>query len=341
MLLIDGINEGPSPKFWTRELSVVIGQVQRFSRVALIVSVRDTFLEACVRADAKEQLVDVVHEGFAYDILEAQRAFFRNFGIREPAVPLLLHEFANPLFLTLFCKGIVAQGLTEVPRGLSGLTAIFNFFIDAQNKKISADLDVDPTERLVHRALDELAAALTTLHPNFIDRAQAKSIVDRVHSAPEFSRSLFVALEREGLVSSMSFGEVSYVRFTYERMADHARARRLLAEIGEEAADPERLAVRVRELLAEERGGFGSAGLAEALSVQVPEQHGRELLQLLPVPYARSHVEALLRALPWRKPESISDATASAVLRNLERDVGMRSEIIDCLLNCALISSRK
>jgi hypothetical protein len=337
LVLIDGINEGPSTKYWQRELSVLINQVRRYPRVALVVSVRDTFLDACVREDAKKQFIEVVHKGFAYDILEAQRIFFKNFDIREPSVPLLLPEFANPLFLTLFCKGIVAAGLCEVPRGLSGLTAIFNFFVDAQNLKISEELDVDPAEHLVHRALDALAEALTPQRPNTLDRTEAKAIVDGVHSSSQFSRSLFGALEREGLISTMRFGDTSYVRFTYERMADHARARRLLEQIAEDATELEYLAARIGGLLAEAGEGFGSTGLFEALSMQVPERYGHELLKLLAGPCYRWQVEALLRALPWRQPESVSEVTAAYVFGLLEQAADLREEVVECLLSCALV----
>ena len=279
LLLIDAINEGPDPKFWQRELAAIIGQVKRFPRVALVVSVRDAFLGACVREDARDQLVLVVHKAFAYDILEAQRAFFRNFGIREPPVPLLRSEFANPLFLTLFCKGIKTGACPRFHAG-SRHVAIFDFFVDTQNEKISGDLDVDPEERIVHRALEALTSALSADYSNTIDRAQAKALVDTVHPTTGFSRSLFGALEHEGLISKVRYGDSTSVRFTYERMADHARARGLLADIPQDVAADD-LGTRLSEVLARASGMFGSANLFEALCLQVPERHGRELLDLL------------------------------------------------------------
>jgi hypothetical protein len=337
LLLIDAINEGPGPKFWMRELSVIVAQVQRFPRVALVVSVRDTFLTALVRPDAKKQFVEVVHEGFSYDIVEAQRAFFQNFRIREPSVPLLLPEFANPLFLMLFCTGIVAEGLSEVPRGLSGLSAIFTFFVDAQNRKISVDLDVDPDSRIVHRALEALAGALTPQRPNAIGREEAKEIVDRIHSSPLFSRSLLGALEREGLLSAVQWGTDSYVRFTYERIADHARGRLLLAGIDKGVA-LEDLTARIRELVADLRDRFRSEGLFEALSIQVPERYGHELIQLLSKPIMYWEVEALLRTLPWRQPQSVPQETKTFVLRLLDQGVQLRESVFECFLSCALIA---
>jgi len=338
LILIDGINEGPHPAYWQRELSIVINQIKRYPRVGLVVSVRDTFLAACVRDDARAQMLEIVHEGFAYDIIEAQRAFFRNFGIREPAVPLLLPEFANPLFLTLFCKGIIAADLAEVPRGLSGLTAIFQFFVDAQNRKISAELDVDVNDRLVHRALDALASILTPQRPNTLDRAEAKAIVEGVYASPQFSRSLFGALEREGLISTMRYGDASYIRFTYERMADHARARNLLDEVENEfQGDRDRMGARIAEALAGAGGVFRSEGLFEALSLQVPERYGREILALLPQPHYYWQLKALLRALPWRRPDSVGPTVTSAVFQWLETEPDLRPDVVDCLLSCALV----
>ena len=51
------------------------------------------------------------HPGFAGREVEATHKYFEHYGLREPRIPLLLPEFAIPLFLLTYCEGLQGEGL--------------------------------------------------------------------------------------------------------------------------------------------------------------------------------------------------------------------------------------
>ncbi len=60
----------------------------------------------------------------------------------------------NPLFLKLFCSSLHDAGHTEVPKGLQGITSVFNFYVDTLNEKLSKDGEVyDPKAKIVQQAM--------------------------------------------------------------------------------------------------------------------------------------------------------------------------------------------
>jgi len=79
----------------------------------------------------------LTHSGFSEVEYEASKLFFENYGIEQPAVPLLHPEFKNPLFLKMFCEGLSKAGLTKIPDGFEGITKIISFFLNSVNKELS------------------------------------------------------------------------------------------------------------------------------------------------------------------------------------------------------------
>ncbi len=134
----------------------------------------------------------------------------------------------------------------------------------------------------------------------------------------------------------MDSGENTYVRFTYERMADHQRARRLLESIPEGPSAYEIMRERIAALVGNTYDVFRAGGLLEALAIQVPERHGIELVEVLPE-VTHWDAEMLLRTLPWREPASVNSVMRKNVLLWLETAPELCEHVVECLLSCALI----
>lgn len=116
VIIIDALNEGEGLKVWPRHLSAFLSHVRRWPRLSVCLSVRTGYESAVVAAGLAAKLfISVAHQGFAN--LEAQAAaqFFEHFGIATPSVPVLSPEFANPLFLKLFCRAPAKCGLEGSP----------------------------------------------------------------------------------------------------------------------------------------------------------------------------------------------------------------------------------
>ena len=336
LLVVDALNEGVGAKLWRESLPQLIQQVSRFPNVGLVISVRDTFESSVVRRDVASKLVRAVHRGFAYSPLEAQRIYFAGYSIVEPSTPLLLPEFENPLFLKLFCEGLEARGLHEIPRGVEGVSAIFNFYLETINQQISAAIDADPDDKLVIRALNELALALANAPRRALTKADAKAIVEKVAQATSgWQRSLFNQLLSSGALTDMAIGSEIRIRFTYERLADHIVARKIL----EEARDNFDFIAAAESAIAKitsDDNFWANAGIYEALVVQMPELLGQEAVDLGSETRSRWQSAAFLKSLAWRSPSAVSTRTIELV-KEMLNDPSQGSEAVEAVLSCALI----
>lgn len=341
LILIDALNEGDDRTIWKKGLAGFLTACARYSRVSVAFTVRTSYLPDVLPESLGEKLTRDTHHGFAEHEYQATRTFFGWFGIKRPSIPLLNPEFQHPLFLKLFCKGIKDSGLTEMPKGLHGITQMFDFLLDAVNQKLSASdqLDFDPKKRLVHDALRSVAEALAASATHFLTRQLAQSIVDAHLPGRTYNNSLFARLLSEGLLAEERIwrqdGPREGIRFAYERLQDHQIATYLLdTHVGtdgiEAAFAPDQpLGARVRAYASE-----WTFGLIETLAIQVPERYGVELPDVMPDAATSTPMRrAFIRSLLWRQPESIGDA-ARAYMRSRFRH-GEFEELLDVVLTVA------
>ena len=283
LILIDALNEGEGRSLWNNYLAGMLTELSRFPWLGVGVSVRASYEDLVVPDGlVPDRLVRVEHYGFQELEYEAVEQFFDYYGI-QPTVPLLVPEFTNPLFLTLLCKGLQNQGLTQIPTGLQGITAAMSFFIDAANKRLAERLDFDARTPLVRKAVEKLAAALASEKSHVLPRETAKQVVDSVHPSSSYKRSLFHHLLAEGILAEDRWfgdsGDREIVRFTYERFSDHLIVKYLLKKYLDNE-NPRRSFSKNRtlgQLCKDERACSMNQGLIEALSVQLPERINKEL----------------------------------------------------------------
>jgi hypothetical protein len=313
LILIDALNEGEDRTIWKRNLAGFLIACARYPRISVGLSVRTSYVDDVLPEGLGEKLSRETHPGFAEHEYQAARTFFDWFGIKRPSVPLLNPEFQNPLFLKLFCKGIKDAGLTEMPKGVQGVTQMFDFLLDAVNRKLSGpdQLDFDPTKRLVHDALQSVAERLAVAGTHFLSREDTAEAVNALLPNRTYNNSLFARMLSEGLLTEERVYTVDGiregVRFAYERLQDNQIASYLLdTYVGADgiaaALEPEKaLGTRVREYRRE-----WTYGLIEALSIQVPERFGVELVEVMPDAADRLR-RSMIRSLLWRRPETIGD----------------------------------
>jgi hypothetical protein len=86
------------------------------------------------------------------------------------------------------------RGLTSIPRGLKGMTAIFNFFIDTVHAVLWQRLDYDPATNLAQQAVNVLAQRMAETGNPWIERSQASSLVTALLPGRSYQQSLFANL---------------------------------------------------------------------------------------------------------------------------------------------------
>ena len=370
LLIVDALNEGNGREIWPDGLASFILRLSNSEWIAVVLSVRTGYEEMVIPENIMESAVHLEHHGFAAAEYDAIESYFDHHGIEIQSSPMLEPEFNNPLFLKTICKGLEELGLTRIPLGFHGITATFELYFNAVNDQLAKDLNYDSKANLVRSALDRLASAMIQRETRWLPRKEAIRIVDTLLTKKEFSDSLYSGLVgadvllEEASRGSDSIGE-EVVSIAYDRYADHiiadqllsdhlkfedeadtGRAKpkwsmRIMASIGTHSYVPEwcqNLLARFGGLpfLGESRE-YLTAGLLEALCIQVAEKTGRELVRL--DPRAADHPSigyAYLRSLVWRRIEAFTDETLK-VLNELIEAEKVKSNPLDYLLTvCAI-----
>ena len=341
LLIIDALNEGQGRLVWANHLASFLEALSKSPWIDVLLSVRSEY-KSVIIPNLPEQAVEVTHDGFTGQEYDATQAFFSHYGLEFPSTPILQPEFRNPLLLKTVCEGLRGMNEKRLPRGFHGITAFFDLYLDAVNKRLANVLDYNPSDQLVREALNELASQLSQVDGRWLERQQAENLVNGFLPNRSFGDSLYRGLVTEGILTETMVGrqknaaaEIIYI--SYERFADHMIADFLLrAHL--DTAEPQSAFQEggALEFICHSETRV-SPGLIEALSVQVPERVGQELISLAPALQKRWGTgEAFLQSIVWRRPDACSMETKEIFDRLLEIE-HYRQSTLDALLTVATI----
>jgi hypothetical protein len=209
-------------------------------------------------------------------------------------------------------------------------------------------LDYDDKTNLVRQAVDKLACHMAETGQPWIEREEAKKIVNQIFPATTYQYTLFANLLNEGLLAedlayipsnqgNSKFQQIDTVKFPFERFCDHLIVHYLInryLDLKNPAASfaPNQPLGR---LLAHEWDVWHNSGWIEALSVQIPEQIGYELVELAPQAKTWNIVQsAFLRSLIWRDPTKVTEATKDYLCQIFSQQGGEEA-VYDLLLTVA------
>jgi len=318
ILCIDAINERNGMDVWPSRLAAFLKEVEPFSHVGIVLSCRSTYMEFIVPDTISEnQLHRIEHTGFSGRASEAAKVYLDKRGIVRPGAPNLVPEFENPLFLKTCCDYLEKEGKRELPKGLTGVTEIFGFYVDAVARALNQRMRIDPHLDVVPRALRALATAIAANGTGYIEKAAAIALFDGIHpSNNDWERSLLAQLESEGAIAieavQLDDGTRSdEVRFTFERFSDHQIAIALLNR--HLKSDDIRSSFAAGTVLHQFVMGdeaYRRSGVIEALSIQLPERANAELLDLIPETSDTWVLRGpFLGSLLWRDQRYFTDRT--------------------------------
>jgi len=317
IIFIDALNEGDGKTLWKLHLAGMLATLARYPQIGLAISVRTSYLTTITPQElTPARLARIRHDGFFGHEYEATTAFFAHYKIERPAVPLLTPEFGRPLFLKMFCEALHTRGLTKVPDGLSGITSIFNFYLESINEKLSVTLDFDPKDCLVQRAIESLSQLMAEGKVSWLPRHQVKAVVDALLPGRDFLTSLFYALVTEGLLmENLRPGQVpesEVINFSYERFFDHKICDELLKKHvhNDDVAKAFEIQNPLGQLLKDENSAWSNRGFIDAFAIQLPERFGVELPDA--APYMREWQptrQAVCESFLWRQKKSFFKET--------------------------------
>ncbi|HWB03010.1 MAG TPA: hypothetical protein VG796_08315 [Verrucomicrobiales bacterium] len=332
LILLDGLNEGPGIAYWRRHLGAILEHLKPWPHVALGLSLRDAY-EGDIRKVVGQDAAWTSHTGFRGKAGEAARHFFRHYQLAEPNMPVLDPEYENPLFLKLLCESLSRQhglSLSDPPSFRELLQMVLN---DA-NEQIAVELDYDPSERYVHRAVARIAELMRQEGESWLEWSQVREELNKLKPSESHSRSLAQRLIGQDLLvrakAPYPNGEEDRVRFTYQRFSDFILVEEWLLQ--ERTAGRDGTAL-LQEWEANAEWDASARTWLEAAATISPEIGGPELPDLIPgaieYPALRS---AFLHSIVWRPRRTVTTATKIAVLSLLERRDEARADTFDTLL---------
>jgi len=346
VIYVDALNESVGRSLWRKYLSSMLTVIQRYPWVALAVSVRSSYEKLIVPDElVPDKMIRAVHDGFADQEYEAAKAFFEYYGIELPAVPILTPEFQNPLFLKLFCIGLQNRCLTKIPTGVSGITSVFNYFLDFVEEKLASPdlLNYDLKSRLVKKATSKIALTALQTNSSLILRDVGKDICDVLLPGRNYDHSLFHHLLSEGILAeSIQYDDngqpEDVIYISYERLSDHLIISELIAPHvnAEHPAKAFCAEKHFNKLFFDASACWQNRGLVEALAIQGPEKMGMEIFELLPDVIETTPVrEAFIESLLWRNTDSISDQCLEYVNQYIIVDKHLERQLLDVFLTVA------
>lgn len=340
LVIIDAINERNGISVWSDRLAAFLAVAGRFDYVGVLISCRTTFVDYIVRDLDDTALPRIEHPGFAGRAAEAARCYLDQRGIVRMGAPHFAPELENPLFLRTLCDMLERTGERELPRGLSGVSSIFKFYLAAVATELNQRMGLVPRHRRVEKALTAISDAMVKAGTGYLPIDSVTELIERIHPSNGIAeRDLFTQLEHEGVIAVelIQEGDSTHemVRFTFERLSDHRIAQRLLeTQVGDGApAHAFGDGGPLRGYVIGEQA-YRYAGIAEAFAIQLPERYGVELLDVVEPDDDFWNLEhAFQQSLLWRRQDVFTKRTLELVAQWAETTG--HDAVIETLLSIA------
>ncbi|MGD1699867.1 hypothetical protein [Dapis sp. BLCC M229] len=358
IIYIDALNESRERRKWKMSwLAPLVEQITNFPRLKLCVSCRDTYLDEVFYESQRNKFIEFQHNGFFGREFDAIKQFFEFYQLDPPATPLLQSEFTNPLFLHLICDAIQGLESRSIPLGSVGFTDVLRLLLEEKNKRIAEVCRYDEKDEKVNvnNAVNALAKRMAEEKNRILSREEATEIVNQIFFVNDSDRSLFIQLEKEGLVTlieqkSRPLGDKQwFCRFTFERIADFLIALFLLEGIESYQLTPTNPntiqlvdKLRDRDIIIPDTSDENfsqNKGLLEAFSIILSEKFNLELSDVI----ADKNIDRYNFLLPiissgfqWRAIETFSEKTKELVIEGLSNSNSCPT-ILDAIFGIAVI----
>ena len=235
-IMIDAINEGDAHLIWRDNLAGFLRQALQFPRIALVFSCRSIYQQRVIPPTiSAETLVRFEHKGFRGHEDAAAVVYLDKRGIDRPSSPIMSPEFSNPLFLKTISDALVRRGEKSFPRGMQGVSRLFEFYAENLDQNLVRKLPVGTGHSIAIRALKSIAGKMAEAGREWITVISARAALRRI--MPGKDVDLLGLLISEGaLVDDIRYkgsGDdddigIQIVRFIYQRFSDHFISKKLL-----------------------------------------------------------------------------------------------------------------
>lgn len=325
IIMIDAINEGKGIKLWDTYLKGFIEKISKRKSLALVLSVRDTFINKKDENDPSKLQIPfnkinaIELTGFEY-VFEARIEFFKKYNIKFPNNYMMSPELDNPLFLKLFCESLYNNGYEIIPDNLDAFSKIMEFYIDSINSKLAKKFEYHPKINLLNDILNALVGfQIENNKPVTIESANS-IIMDRASNYP-FSHEILKELINEGLLQENNFINDSYIQITFQRLKDYLSVKHLMSDLSFKE-DRDYIVDIVKN---------SPINLLEMFSIYIPENYNIEVYELLDDSDDENVIRCFIKSLKWRR-ESL-DEKIFDYINNHVINTNARNEFLMALID--------
>ena len=322
LLVIDALNDTRPRSLWRDNLDRLVTVVGRYPNVRLLLTSRTHYVAQVIPPGIT--LPRFEHTGFEGVEFEAVSEYAAFYGLEPPTSPPIHGEFDNPLYLRLVCEALQANSRLSLDQANVGLDELTKMVLDSANAVISDRIDAPPSDRVVHRAMHTLAAAIADGGGDPLTRPDGQAVLTPIWSDVSAEKSLLDALIAQGLVEEDVIPDGSpygadIIAITFERIGHQLIVSDALTGVTDAEGVRAQLGGRLGNLI-----GLGATidlGILEATSVVVAERLGLELTDF------RSEIGnddaiavAVIAGTGWRAASSITNETGDIIVDALTRE---------------------
>jgi hypothetical protein len=314
LICIDAINES-NGNIWKNSLSGLIDRLKKYNEIGIVLTCRSGHEEYVIPDHLNNMLVRKDHQGFYGMGFQAIKKFFIYYNIKFPIIGVSLPFFTNPLYLKLFCQAFKNSSINNMDSKISFQNIIIKY-IDNVNKVLFNELDYDPNDNLVKRAINNLIREMVKRRSIFLPYKDAKLIVDEIHKSDRFSSSLFSKIISNDVIAiDFLFSQkerVKIVRFPYEKFGDSLIVEFVLKKFLK-TSNP-------RESFSEESDLYKwlenmdytrRINIIDMLCISIPELTKYEFFEISPNKYKNyASTTGFLNSIIFRKIESLRNNTS-------------------------------
>jgi hypothetical protein len=322
LLVVDALNDTRPRSLWRDNLDRLITIVGRYPNVRLLLTARTHYVAQILPPGLT--LPRFEHTGFEGVEFEAVSEYATFYGLEPPTSPPIHGEFDNPLYLRLVCEALQANSRLSLDQANMGLDELTKMVLDNAGAVVSDRIDAPPSDRVVHRAMHALAAAIADGGGDPLTRPRAQAVLTLIWSDVSAEKSLLDALIAQGLVEEDVIPDGSpygadIITITFERIGHHLIVSDALTGVTDADGVRAQLAGRLGTLI-----GLGAAvdlGILEATSVVVAERLGLELTEFrTEISDDDALAAAVIAGTGWRSASSIAEETGDIIVDALRRE---------------------
>lgn len=224
LFIIDALNEGLNDSYWRESLGVLKQEFDKYSNLALVVTVRKPFHEK----------YELYRNGYRLQYLhglenspEVVKKYFKAHHIDYDKN---LSGFKNGLFLNIFCETYASMPYYQ-RRLLKSLGVLYRQYIYMREREVAEAVDEDPEQNITWGYLCRLAHLSVYSYKFYpVARKKARAISNQLCKNRTWSKSLLYNLMAQGLLladwnqQTNSLDEDAVIKFEYEQMEDVIRA---------------------------------------------------------------------------------------------------------------------